>query len=416
MTLPELGRDELYRYARHLALPEVGLDGQRKLKAGRVLCVGAGGLGSPLALYLAAAGVGTIGIVDFDVVDESNLQRQILHGTSDVGRSKLESAADRLRDVNPHVRVVQHHARLTSENALGILAGYDVVVDGTDNFPTRYLVNDACVLLGKPNVYGSVFRWEGQVSVFATEGGPCYRCLFREPPPPGLVPNCAEGGVLGVLPGIIGSAQAMETIKLLLGVGTPLVGRLLIFDGLEMTWREVALRRNPACPVCGDEPTQRELIDYEVFCGMKGDPAVSVDAEGSAGADADVAVAAGGAAAAVAAAATEAASAPTEAAPADVARRLEADDAPFLLDVREPWEWAVSNLSEQGARLIPLDELGERMSEIPPDRAVVVYCRSGQRSRAAARRLAESGWEDVSTMAGGLAAWAEVVDPDLRVV
>ncbi|MDX1493221.1 MAG: molybdopterin-synthase adenylyltransferase MoeB, partial [Longimicrobiales bacterium] len=249
MSLPDLERDELYRYARHLALPEVGFEGQKRLKAGRVLCVGAGGLGSPLAMYLAAAGVGTLGLVDFDTVDESNLQRQLLHGTSDVGRSKLDSATDRLRELNPHVEVVPHRERLSSENALEILADYDVVVDGTDNFPTRYLVNDACVLLGKPNVYGSVFRWEGQVSVFATEDGPCYRCLFREPPPPGLVPDCAEGGVLGVLPGIIGTAQAMETIKLLLGVGRTLAGRLLIFDALEMTWREVALRRNPGCPV-----------------------------------------------------------------------------------------------------------------------------------------------------------------------
>ena len=410
MTLPELGRDELYRYARHLALPEVGLDGQRKLKAGRVLCVGAGGLGSPLALYLAAAGVGTIGIVDFDVVDESNLQRQLLHGTSDIGRTKLDSAADRLRDVNPHVHVVPHHARLSSENALEILAGYDVVVDGTDNFPTRYLVNDACVLLGKPNVYGSVFRWEGQVSVFATEEGPCYRCLFREPPPPGLVPNCAEGGVLGVLPGIIGSAQAMETIKLLLGVGTPLVGRLLIFDALDMTWREVALRRNPACPVCGDEPTQTELIDYEVFCGMKPASASSErGVEESVEAGAGVAISPADSGAGVAAGRAESP-------PGEVARRLETDEPPFLLDVREPWEWAVSNLSGRGARLIPLGELGERMGEVPPDRPVVVYCRTGQRSRTAARRLAESGWEDVSSMAGGLVAWAEAVDPDLRVV
>ena len=268
MNESELSRRELYRYARHLALPEVGLEGQRRLKDGRVLCVGAGGLGSPLALYLAAAGVGTIGIVDFDTVDESNLQRQILHGTTDVGRPKLDSAEDRLRDVNPHVGVVKHQSRLSSSNALEILSDYDVVVDGTDNFPTRYLVNDACVLLGKPNVYGSVFRWEGQVSVFGTDGGPCYRCLFREPPPPGLVPNCAEGGVVGVLPGIIGSLQALETIKLLLGRGDVLAGRLLIFDALAMEWREVALRRNPECPVCGDQPSQTELIDYDVFCGV----------------------------------------------------------------------------------------------------------------------------------------------------
>ena len=276
MSGSELSRGELHRYARHIVLPEVGLEGQHRLKAGRVLCVGAGGLGSPLALYLAAAGVGTIGIVDFDEVDTSNLQRQILHGTGDVGRHKLDSAADRLHDVNPHVEVVGHSERLTSENALAILKGYDVVVDGTDNFPTRYLVNDACVLLGTANVYGSVFRWEGQVSVFATEGGPCYRCLFREPPPPGLVPNCAEGGVLGVLPGIIGSMQALETIKLLLGQGVGLGGRLLIFDALEMTWREIALRRDPDCPVCGDVPTQSGLIDYELFCGVRRPPSVRV--------------------------------------------------------------------------------------------------------------------------------------------
>jgi len=391
MTLPELGRDELYRYARHLALPEVGLEGQRRLKAGRVLCVGAGGLGSPLALYLAAAGVGTIGMVDFDVVDESNLQRQLLHGTSDVGRSKLDSATDRLREVNPHVDVVSHPLRLSSDNALATLAPYDVVVDGTDNFPTRYLVNDACVLLDKPNVYGSVFRWEGQLSVFATDGGPCYRCLFREPPPPGLVPNCAEGGVLGVLPGIIGAAQAMETIKLILGVGSTLAGRLLIFDGLDMTWREVALRRNPDCPVCGDEPTQTELIDYEFFCGLKPEPGADL---------------------------ADALSEPDEieASAEGVARLLEAEAPPFLLDVREPWEWAVGSLATHGARLIPLDELGERLGEIPAGRPIVVYCRTGQRSRAAARRLREAGHVDVRSMSGGLVAWAGAVDPDLRVV
>ena len=391
MTLPELGRDELYRYARHLALPEVGLEGQRRLKAGRVLCVGAGGLGSPLALYLAAAGVGTIGMVDFDIVDESNLQRQLLHGTSDVGRSKLDSATDRLREVNPHVDVVSHPLRLSSDNALATLAPYDVVVDGTDNFPTRYLVNDACVLLDKPNVYGSVFRWEGQLSVFATDGGPCYRCLFREPPPPGLVPNCAEGGVLGVLPGIIGAAQAMETIKLILGVGSTLAGRLLIFDGLEMTWREVALRRNPDCPVCGDEPTQTELIDYEFFCGLTPEPGVDL-AGGLAGPDV------------------------IEASAEGVARLLEAEAPPFLLDVREPWEWAVGSLATHGARLIPLDELGERLGEIPAGRPIVVYCRTGQRSRAAARRLMEAGHVDVRSMSGGLVAWTGAVDPDLRVV
>jgi len=389
MSETELSRRELYRYARHLALPEVGLEGQERLKAGRVLCVGAGGLGSPLALYLAAAGVGTIGIVDFDAVDESNLQRQILHGTKDVGRPKLDSAEDRLHDVNPHVRVVKHPTRLSSHNALELLADYDVVVDGTDNFPTRYLVNDACVLLGKPNVYGSVFRWEGQVSVFATDGGPCYRCLFREPPPPGLVPNCAEGGVIGVLPGIIGSLQALETLKLLLGRGDLLAGRLLIFDALGMEWREVGLRRNPECPVCGDRPTQTELIDYEVFCGVA--PVDEVEAAMSDGSVDEVDAAA-------------------------VLEQLASAAPPFLLDVREPWEWAVSSLANRGARLIPLGELDDRLGEIPTDRPVVVYCRTGQRSLQAALRMAEAGFGPVSNLRGGMLAWAREVEPGLPVV
>lgn len=401
MSLPELERDELYRYARHLALPEVGLEGQRTLKAARVLCVGAGGLGSPLSLYLAAAGVGTLGLIDFDVVDESNLQRQLLHGTRDLGRHKLDSAEDRLRDVNPHVTVVKHPERLTSANALQVLDGYDVVVDGTDNFPTRYLVNDACVLLGTPNVYGSVFRWEGQVSVFGTAGGPCYRCLFREPPPPGLVPNCAEGGVLGALPGIIGTMQAMETIKLLLGRGRSLAGRLLIFDALEMSWREVALRRNPKCPVCGDAPTQTGLIDYEAFCGVRRpdqDPAVThPESDGSRDDGAGNERVA-------------------EVGPEEVAAALVSDDAPFLLDVREPWEWAVSSLGDRGARLIPLKELSDRLGELPASGPIVVYCRSGGRSRTAARLLARSGRENVRSMAGGLQAWAARVEPELRVV
>ncbi len=388
MTASDLSRDELLRYARHLALPELGMEGQLRLKEARVLCVGAGGLGSPLALYLAAAGVGAIGIVDFDEVDASNLQRQILHGTSDVGRSKLDSAEATLREVNPHVEVVKHPVRLGSDNALEIMAGYDVVVDGTDNFPTRYLVNDACVLLGKPNVYGSVFRWEGQVSVFATEGGPCYRCLFREPPPPGLIPNCAEGGVLGVLPGIIGSMQAMETIKLIVGKGTSLAGRLLIFDALEMSWREVALRRNPACPVCADAPTQTGLIDYDLFCGVA---ATGAEEEAGAGAIPELSA-------------------------TDLSRLLAADDPPYLLDVREPWEWAVSNLSDFGARLIPLGELDERSGEVPRDADVVVYCRSGQRSLTAARRLAAGGVGSVSNLSGGILAWARDVDPTLPVV
>jgi sulfur-carrier protein adenylyltransferase/sulfurtransferase len=386
MTLPELTPVELQRYARHLVLPEVGPDGQRRLKAARVACVGAGGLGSPLALYLAAAGVGTLGIVDHDVVDVTNLQRQILHGTKDVGRPKLDSAVDRLADVNPHVEVVRHAERLTSSNALRILADYDVVVDGTDNFPTRYLVNDACVLLGKPNVYGSIFRWEGQVSVFGMPGGPCYRCLFREPPPPGLVPNCAEGGVLGVLPGIIGSLQAMETIKLVLGVGVSLSGRLLIFDALEMSWREVRLRRNPACPVCGDAPTQRGLIDYELFCGVATNGAA---AQGRTVGELDA---------------------------SEVATRLDSDRPPFLLDVREPWEWQVSNLASRGAVLIPLGSLDEHLDEVPRDRPIVVYCRSGIRSLDAAERLSRAGAAEVYNLRGGILAWARDVEPGMAVV
>lgn len=388
----DFSRSELLRYARHLALPDVGLEGQRRLKNARVLCVGAGGLGSPLSLYLAAAGVGRLGIVDFDEVDATNLQRQLLHGTADVGRPKLDSAIDRLREVNPHVEVVPHATRLTSDNALEILDGYDVVVDGTDNFPTRYLVNDACVLLGKPNVYGSIFRWEGQVSVFAHDGGPCYRCLFREPPPPGLVPNCAEGGVMGVLPGIIGSMQAMETVKLILGVGQSLSGRLLIFDALEMSWREVRLRRNPDCPVCGDAPAQRELIDYEIFCGVKPDP----DGGEAAGRD------------------------PVPPLPevdaVGLAADLRGEEAPVLVDVREPWEWLVSSLEDHGARLIPLGELEDRMGEVPRDRPVVVYCRSGQRSATATRALLEAGYPRVANLAGGMLAWARDVEPGLPVV
>jgi len=384
-----LSKSELIRYARHIALPEVGLEGQQRLKGSRVLCVGAGGLGSPLALYLAAAGVGTLGVVDFDRVDESNLQRQLLHGTRDIGRSKLDSAEERLRDVNPHVRVVKHETRLSSADALGVVGDYDVVVDGTDNFPTRYLVNDACVLAGKPNVYGSVFRWEGQVSVFGTAGGPCYRCLFREPPPPGLVPNCAEGGVVGVLPGIIGTLQALETIKLLLGAGTTLAGRLLIFDALGLEWREVRLRRNPACPICGDHPIQTGLIDYDVFCGI-----TQTTRDHDAGDERDV----------------------PEASPGLVAEQLSSDAPPYLLDVREPWEWAVSNLADRGARLIPLAELEERMGEIPDDRAVVVYCRTGQRSLEAALLMREAGHTRVANLRGGLVAWAREVEPGLPVV
>ena len=376
------------RYARHLTLPEVGVEGQERLKAARVLVVGAGGLGSPVSLYLAAAGVGTLGLVDFDEVDATNLQRQILHGTSDVGRLKLDSARDRLEDINPHVDVVQHATRLTSDNALEIIEPYDLVVDGTDNFPTRYLVNDACVLLGKPNVYGSVFRWEGQVSLFATDGGPCYRCLFREPPPPGLVPNCAEGGVLGVLPGVVGSLQALEAIKLILGKGESLSGRLLIFDALDLSWREMALRRNPECPVCGDEPTQTDLIDYEDFCGLR-----SGDAQGQGDGMASDEI--------------------SEIDPTELVERLAAPQPPFLLDVREPYEWDISNLEQGGAVLIPLGELEDRLDELPSDRQIVVYCRSGQRSATAVHALIASGLTDVHNLRGGVLAWTDDVDPSL---
>jgi len=384
-ALPDLTQAETLRYNRHLILPEVGLEGQRKLKAAKVLLVGAGGLGSPSALYLAAAGVGTLGLVDFDVVDETNLQRQVLYGTKDVGRPKLEAASERITDVNPNVRVVQHPQRLTSENALDILADYDVIVDGTDNFPTRYLVNDACVLLGKPNVYGSIFRFEGQVSVFATRGGPCYRCLFREPPPPGLVPSCAEGGVLGVLPGIIGSLQALETIKLIIGQGKTLAGRLLLFDALTMRWRELTVRRNPACPACGDQPTVTKLIDYEEFCGLRQQRAQAAAAD-----------------------------AVPEIGAAELRDRLDAGDPIALIDVREPHEWDIVNLGSYGARLIPLGELPERLSELSDLNSadeIVVYCRTGRRSARAAGLLREAGFMRVLNLRGGMHAWADEVDP-----
>ena len=382
----ELESAELSRYARHLSLPEVGKEGQLRLRDSRVLVVGAGGLGSPLALYLAAAGVGTLGLVDFDEVDATNLQRQILHGTKDVGRPKLDSAKDRLADVNPHVSVVTHDVRLDSSNALETLGAYDIVADGTDNFPTRYLVNDACVLLGKPNVYGSVFRWEGQASVFASDGGPCYRCLFREPPPPGLIPNCAEAGVLGVLPGIIGSIQALEVIKLLLRQGDTLSGRLLIFDALEMSWREMAVSRNTSCPVCGDEPTQTGLIDYEYFCGLKAPPEGREEEMMDTFGDVE---------------ATE------------LNERLGSEKPPFLLDVRQPHEWDIVNLESGGAVMIPLAELPDRLDEIPTDREIVVYCRTGARSASAAQMLVEEGFSSVFNFVGGLHAWVDEVDPSL---
>ncbi|MBI4539499.1 MAG: molybdopterin-synthase adenylyltransferase MoeB [Gemmatimonadetes bacterium] len=378
----ELARDEVYRYSRHLIMPEVGLDGQRKLKAARVLLVGAGGLGSPLGLYLAAAGVGTLGIVDFDVVDETNLQRQVLHGTKDVGRAKLESARDRIRDVNPHVEVIPYQVRLTSENALEILEPYDVIVDGTDNFPTRYLVNDACVLLGKPNVYGSIFRFEGQLSVFYAKEGPCYRCLFREPPPPGLVPSCAEGGVLGVLPGIVGSLQALETIKLIVGGASPLIGRLLLFDGLAMRWRELKIRKNPECLVCGENPTVRGLIDYEEFCGVAVGQEVAEDEIPAITAS-------------------------------ELKTRLDRGDRVTIIDVREPHEWQIANLAPYGARLIPLGRLAERMHELDSANEIVLHCRSGVRSARALEQLRAAGFRRLWNLKGGILAWQEEVDPSL---
>jgi adenylyltransferase/sulfurtransferase len=386
---PLLTPDEVRRYSRHLILPEVGVDGQRRLKQSRVLCVGAGGLGSPAAMYLAAAGVGTLGLVDFDVVDLSNLQRQLLHGTTDVGRPKLDSAIDRLRAINPHVRVEPHHTALTSANALDLMREYDVILDGTDNFPTRYLVNDACVLLRKPNAFGSIFRFEGQASVFAMPDGPCYRCLYPEPPPPGLVPSCAEAGVLGVLPGIIGTIQATETIKLLLGIGQPLIGRFLVFDALRMRFRELTLRRDPECPVCGDHPTVKTLIDYEQFCGVS--PA-------SLAADA----------------ATATAGAPPPA--PDITPRalrdwMAAGTPLVVVDVREPQEWDICHLP--GAVLIPLGELPQRLGELDPAVPVVCQCRSGIRSARAAQFLRLQGFHDVRNLTGGILAWADEVDPTL---
>ena len=389
---PELEPAELTRYARHLSLPEVGIEGQQRLKEAHVLVVGAGGLGSPLALYLAAAGIGTLGLVDFDEVDASNLQRQILHGTKDIGRHKLESAKDRLTDINPHVDVVAHPVRLSSDNALEILEPYDVVVDGTDNFPTRYLVNDACVLLGKPNVYGSIFRWEGQVSVFGFDDGPCYRCLFREPPPPGLVPNCAEAGVLGVLPGVIGSLQALEVIKLVLGKGNTLSGRLLIFDAMDLTWREVALSRNPDCPVCGDVPTQTGLIDYEDFCGLR-----SQDEGAAGGGETE----------------QEPPNGIGEVGPRELKERLAEAEPPLLLDVREPFEWDIVSIHADGEVRVPLGELPDRMHELSRDREIVVYCRSGARSLMAAGALVDAGFRRVDNLTGGILAWVDEVDPSL---
>jgi sulfur-carrier protein adenylyltransferase/sulfurtransferase len=381
--LPELSSEEILRYSRHLIIPEVGMEGQQKLKAARVLLVGTGGLGSPLALYLAAAGVGTLGVVDFDVVDETNLQRQIIHGTSDVGRPKIESARDRIAEINPNVQVIPHETRLTSDNALEIMRDYDVVVDGTDNFPTRYLVNDACALLGKPNVYGSIFRFEGQVSVFWAAKGPCYRCLFREPPPPGMVPSCAEGGVLGVLPGIIGTLQASEAIKVVLGIGQPLIGRLQMFDALAFRWRELKLRKDPNCPVCGENPTLTELIDYEQFCGIPQARAAEAAEQ------AEV----------------------REMTATQLRDRLERGDRLTIIDVREPHEWRIVNLHERGAKLIPLGEIEDRLPEIDSRDEVVLMCKMGGRSAKAAHQLREAGYDKLWNLRGGILAWSDEVDP-----
>lgn len=375
----ELTREEFLRYGRHLIMPEVGLEGQRKLKSASVLIIGAGGLGSPLAFYLTAAGIGRIGIVDFDVVDFSNLQRQIIHTTNDVGRPKLESAREKLTALNPNVEIETYETRLTSENALEIIKDYHIVIDGTDNFPTRYLVNDACVLLGKPNVYGSIFRFEGQASVFYAKIGPCYRCLYQEPPPPGLVPSCAEGGVLGVLPGIIGTIQALEAIKLILGIGEPLIGRLLLFDALKMKFRELKLRKNPDCPICGENPTIKELIDYEAFCGMAPEQALRETG--------------------------------FEISPEELKSRLENGEDIILIDVREPHEWEINRIN--GSKLIPLSKLPEKVNELDQTREIIFYCKMGGRSARAVQFLRELGFTRVKNLAGGIDAWIEKIDPNM---
>ena len=379
-----LTHEEVARYSRHLIMPEVGMEGQLKLKAARALCIGAGGLGSPVLLYLAAAGVGTLGLVDFDEVDYSNLHRQIIHGTPDVGRSKLDSAKARINALNPEVEVVTHEMALSSENALGLFADYDLVVDGTDNFPTRYLVNDACVIGGKPNVYGSIFRFEGQASVFATKDGPCYRCMFPEPPPPGLVPSCAEGGVLGILPGVVGTLQATEAIKLILGVGESLVGRFLLFDALKMRFRELKVRKDPDCPVCGEHPTVTQLIDYEQFCGIA--PTATTAATSSTE-DAD------------------------EATVEELKTRLDRHESFLLLDVREPQEFEICRIP--GSVLIPLGDLPSRLFELEGRDDMIVHCKSGVRSGKAVKLLREAGYSKARNLKGGILAWINRIDPTL---
>jgi sulfur-carrier protein adenylyltransferase/sulfurtransferase len=375
-----LTNEEVLRYSRHLIMPEVGMEGQLRLKKAKVLLVGSGGLGAPLGLYLGAAGVGRLGIVDFDVVDFTNLQRQVIFGTSDVGRKKLEAARERLSNLNPEIQIDAYETRLTSDNALDILRDYDIVADGTDNFPTRYLVNDACVLLGKPNVYGSIFRFEGQASIFGSPGGPCYRCLYPEPPPPGLVPSCAEGGVLGVLPGIIGCIQAMETLKLILGSGDPLIGRLLLFDALKMRFRELKLRRNPDCPVCGEHRTITKLIDYAEFCGIRGEEMETKPL--------DI----------------------PEITPKELKTRLDRGDDIYILDVREPHEYQICNLR---GHLIPLGDLPKRMSELDSSREIVAHCRSGKRSADAVQFLSKAGFRKIWNLKGGILAWSDEVDPSV---
>jgi sulfur-carrier protein adenylyltransferase/sulfurtransferase len=408
-------REEIQRYARHFSLAEVGAQGQGRLKEARVLLVGAGGLGSPAALYLAAAGVGTLGIVDGDRVELSNLQRQTLHGTPDVGRLKVESAVERLQAINPEIQVQPHPYRLTAANALDVIPRYDLVLDGSDNFPTRYLVNDACVLTDRPWVYGAILRWEGQLSVFGAPDGPCYRCLFREPPPPGLVPGCAEAGVVGVLPGIVGSLQALEVIKWILGRREgSMAGRLLIFDALGTSFREITLRRDPGCPLCGDAPTIRELMDYEHFCATGELQAPHEGEEGEVGKGHAVGVASS-AQPTPPHGVTGPKPSSDDISVQELAQRLAEGRGPFLLDVREPWEWAVSNLEGHGAYLIPAAELDERLDEVPRDREVVVYCRSGSRSDQAARLLREVGHPRARNLEGGLQAWAREVDPGLPV-
>jgi len=373
-----LSKEEILRYSRHLIMPEVGMEGQLKLKAAKVLCIGTGGLGAPLGLYLAAAGVGRIGLVDFDVVDFTNLQRQVLFGTTDVGRPKISAAADRLRNINPEIQIDTFETHLDSSNALELFKDYDIIVDGTDNFPTRYLVNDACVILGKPNVYGSIFRFEGQITLFGYPGGPCYRCLYPEPPPPGLVPSCAEGGVLGVLPGIVGTIQAAETLKLIIGQGEPLIGRLLLFDALAMKFRELKLRKNPECPVCGEHPTVTKLIDYVEFCGIRGEEAPSTVTN------------------------------IPEITPKELKARLDQGKDIYILDVREPHEYQICNIH---GHLIPLGELPKRVHELDSSREIVAHCKSGKRSAQAVEFLQKAGFKKIANLKGGILAWSDEVDP-----